>query len=101
MLPMVNEAVKALEQGVTDSVDAVDLAMVLGTGFAPFRGGVIHFANAVGAVEMVRKLEALATTLGPRFAPANLLREAARNNTEIGSTVPIEPKRSQEQPVHT
>ncbi|MEO6435112.1 MAG: 3-hydroxyacyl-CoA dehydrogenase NAD-binding domain-containing protein [Tepidisphaeraceae bacterium] len=101
VLPMVNEAAKALEEGVTNSPDAVDLAMVFGTGLAPFRGGILHFANQVGAAEVVRKLEDHAAKHGPRFAPANLLREAAIGNTEIGAGVVIEPNSSPVQPVHS
>jgi 3-hydroxyacyl-CoA dehydrogenase/enoyl-CoA hydratase/3-hydroxybutyryl-CoA epimerase len=102
VLPMVNEAAKALEEGVTDSVDAIDLAMVLGTGFAPFRGGVMQFANGVGAAEIVRRLEEHVAKGGSRFAPSNLIREAASANREIGSTIVVESKTvSQQHPVHT
>ena len=102
VLPMVNEAARALEEGVTGSADAIDLAMVLGTGFAPFRGGMIHFTNSIGAAEVVRRLEEHATKHGSRFAPAKLLREAASSNTEIGLTVAIEQKAgAATRPVHT
>jgi 3-hydroxyacyl-CoA dehydrogenase/enoyl-CoA hydratase/3-hydroxybutyryl-CoA epimerase len=102
VLPMVNEAAKAMEEGVTDSADAVDLAMVLGTGFAPFRGGVMQFANSVGPAEIVRRLEEQAAKHGERFAPAQLLREAASGRTELGSTVASKRKTNSEQhPVHT
>ena len=102
VLPMVNEAAKALEEGVTDSVDAIDLAMVLGTGFAPFRGGVMQFANGVGAAEIVRRLEEHVAKGGSRFVPSNLIRQAASGNRDIGSTIVIESKTaSQQHPVHT
>jgi 3-hydroxyacyl-CoA dehydrogenase / enoyl-CoA hydratase / 3-hydroxybutyryl-CoA epimerase len=77
VLPMVNEAARVLEEGVTNSTDTIDLAMVLGTGFAPFRGGIVQFTNAVGTAEIVRRLEELSSKLGERFAPARLLRNAA------------------------
>jgi 3-hydroxyacyl-CoA dehydrogenase/enoyl-CoA hydratase/3-hydroxybutyryl-CoA epimerase len=77
VLPMVNEAAKLLEEGVVDSTDAIDLAMVLGTGLAPFRGGLVKFADGVGIDKIVVKLEALAAKHGPRFAPAPLLRRLA------------------------
>ena len=44
VLPMVNEAARLLDEDVTDSADAIDLATVFGTGFAPFRGG-LRFAD--------------------------------------------------------
>ena len=53
VLPMVNEAARLLAEGVTDSADAVDLATVLGLGFAPFRGGLAQFADTVGADKLV------------------------------------------------
>jgi 3-hydroxyacyl-CoA dehydrogenase/enoyl-CoA hydratase/3-hydroxybutyryl-CoA epimerase len=48
VLPMVNEAAKLLEERVIESTDALDLATVFGLGLAPFRGGLVQFANAVG-----------------------------------------------------
>ena len=43
--PMVNEAQRALQEGVTDSAETIDLASVLGLGLAPFRGGIMQFAK--------------------------------------------------------
>jgi 3-hydroxyacyl-CoA dehydrogenase/enoyl-CoA hydratase/3-hydroxybutyryl-CoA epimerase len=85
--PMINEAARAIEEGVTDSTDAVDLAMVMGTGFAPFRGGIIQFANAAGAEEIVRRMDDLAAKHGARFEPAKSLREAARDRRLIGAAI--------------
>jgi 3-hydroxyacyl-CoA dehydrogenase/enoyl-CoA hydratase/3-hydroxybutyryl-CoA epimerase len=77
ILPMVNEAARTLAEGITDSADDIDLATVLGLGFAPFRGGLAKFAEDVGLEEVVRRLNDLAARHGPRFAPAELLRELA------------------------
>jgi len=77
VLPMVNEAARLLEEGVVDSTDAIDLATVLGTGFAPFRGGLAQFASATGAAELVRRLRELSEKHGPRLAPARLLVDLA------------------------
>jgi 3-hydroxyacyl-CoA dehydrogenase/enoyl-CoA hydratase/3-hydroxybutyryl-CoA epimerase len=90
VLPMVNEAAQVLEDGVTDSTDTIDLAIVLGTGFAPCRGGVVQFANTVGIGEIVRRLEELAAQCGPRFAPARLLREAAEAHHDFRPQAPRE-----------
>ena len=79
VLPMTNEAARLLDEGVTDSTDAIDLATVLGLGFAPFRGGLARFADSVGADELVARLAALAVRLGPRFEPAPLLKRFAAN----------------------
>jgi 3-hydroxyacyl-CoA dehydrogenase len=77
VLPMVNEAAKLLEQGVTDSTETIDLATVLGTGLAPFRGGLAHFADSVGLDVIVGKLTELAAKHGLRFEPAALLTDLA------------------------
>ena len=61
---MVNEAARLLEEGVTDSTDAIDLATVLGTGLAPFRGGLANFADAVGIENAVKRLDELAALHG-------------------------------------
>ena len=84
VLPMVNEAARSLEEGVTDSADTIDLAMVLGTGLAPFRGGIMQFANSVGAAEIVLRMEELAGKYGARFLPARLLQNAVRDHLQIG-----------------
>jgi 3-hydroxyacyl-CoA dehydrogenase/enoyl-CoA hydratase/3-hydroxybutyryl-CoA epimerase len=80
VLPMVNEAAKLLTEGVTDSTDAVDLATVLGTGLAPFRGGLANYADHVGIDVIVGRMEAMSATHGPRFVPARLLRELAESH---------------------
>ena len=102
VLPMVNESARLLEEGVTDSADAIDLATVLGLGLAPFRGGVMQFANTLGSEEIVRRLDELAARHGPRFAPAPLLRDAAQSHRPIAPRM-AEPNasRPQEHAVHT
>ena len=84
VLPMVNEAARLLEEGVTDSADLVDLATVLGLGFAPFRGGLARFADSVGAETIVAKLQELAARYGARFAPAEVLKRLAREHRPLG-----------------
>jgi len=80
VLPMVNAAARALSEGVTDSADDIDLATVLGFGFAPFRGGLAKFVEDAGVGPLLRRLDELAARLGPRFTPAELLRGMAREN---------------------
>ncbi|MGH7680618.1 MAG: 3-hydroxyacyl-CoA dehydrogenase NAD-binding domain-containing protein [Candidatus Eiseniibacteriota bacterium] len=53
---MVNEAALALDEGVVERPDDVDLAMVFGTGFPPFRGGLLRHADAVGVGTIVARL---------------------------------------------
>jgi 3-hydroxyacyl-CoA dehydrogenase/enoyl-CoA hydratase/3-hydroxybutyryl-CoA epimerase len=57
--------------------ETLDLAMVLGTGWAPHRGGPLRYAMDRGAGEVVDALAALEGILGPRFAPCAALRARA------------------------
>jgi len=78
VLPMVNEAAYCLAEGVVASPAKLDLAMIFGTGFPPFRGGLCAYADALGAQAVVDGLRKLARDKGARFAPAPLLIEMAR-----------------------
>lgn len=75
-LLMVNEAARCEEEGVTGTPGDIDLAMVLGTGFAPFRGGPLRYADAMGAPAVVATLEQLAR-LDNRFEPCARLKSMA------------------------
>ncbi len=77
VLVMINEAARVLSDGVVEGPGDVDLGMITGTGFPPFRGGLLRYADAVGLPTVVARLEALARDVGPRFEPAPLLRELA------------------------
>ena len=80
LLAMINEAARVLEDGIARSAAEVDLAMVMGTGFPPFRGGLLRFADDNHPRSLVDRLESYESTLGERFAPAPLLRELARGD---------------------
>ncbi len=69
ILIMVNEAVACLHENIVSSSDTLDVSMIFGTGFAPFRGGPMHYAKERGYTEIVRTLESLARTFGERFKP--------------------------------
>lgn len=77
VLVMVNEAARALEDGIVADAGAVDLGLIAGTGFPPFRGGLLRYADALGAETVLQKLEAYERIRGSRFAPAPLIRELA------------------------
>jgi 3-hydroxyacyl-CoA dehydrogenase/enoyl-CoA hydratase/3-hydroxybutyryl-CoA epimerase len=77
VLAMVNEGARCVEEGVVAHADLVDLAMVFGAGFPPFRGGVLRHADALGLPQVVARLHALAAAHGPRFTPCALLEERA------------------------
>ena len=68
-MPMVNEAVACLSEGVVASADLLDAGVIFGTGFAPFRGGPINYARERGVQDVVGALEELASRYGNRFEP--------------------------------
>ncbi len=74
---MVNEAAYALEDEVVRDPNMVDLAMVMGTGFPPFRGGLLRWADTEGIGVIRDRLATYAESLGPRFTPAPLLERTA------------------------
>ena len=69
MLPMSNVCVAALREGIVDNADAVDGAMIFGTGYAPFRGGPLNYARTRGVENVASALRALAQKFGGRFTP--------------------------------
>ena len=87
VLLMVNEAARLLAEGVTNSADTVDLATVLGLGFAPFRGGLAKFADTLTTQRVTAQLLELAAQHGPRFTPAPALRWLAGKNLPLGEAV--------------
>jgi 3-hydroxyacyl-CoA dehydrogenase / enoyl-CoA hydratase / 3-hydroxybutyryl-CoA epimerase len=72
ILPMVNEAIACLADGVVDDADLLDAGVIFGTGFAPFRGGPIQYARSEGVDKIKLKLEQLAQRYGERFSPKNV-----------------------------
>ncbi|WP_182333914.1 3-hydroxyacyl-CoA dehydrogenase NAD-binding domain-containing protein [Stenotrophomonas acidaminiphila] len=69
ILPLLNEAVTCLHDGVVADADLLDAGVIFGTGFAPFRGGPIQHVRATGADALVEKLRTLQARHGDRFAP--------------------------------
>ena len=69
MLPLLNEAVAALHDGVVDDADLLDAGVIFGTGFAPFRGGPIQHVRDTGARVLLAKLQDLRSRHGERFSP--------------------------------
>ncbi len=69
ILPMVNACVACLREGVVADEEILDIAVVSGLGFAPFRGGPLHYARASGLAAVISELERLQHKYGDRFAP--------------------------------
>jgi 3-hydroxyacyl-CoA dehydrogenase/enoyl-CoA hydratase/3-hydroxybutyryl-CoA epimerase len=79
VLLMVNEAARCLEELVVASPDDVDFAMVMGAGFAPFRGGPLRYADSLGLSKVVEEMNRLVDSGVPYFAPCDLLQVKAVN----------------------
>jgi 3-hydroxyacyl-CoA dehydrogenase/enoyl-CoA hydratase/3-hydroxybutyryl-CoA epimerase len=77
VLLMVNEAARCLGEGIAESAEQIDLAMVLGSGWAPHRGGPLRYAEQRGFGEVIEALTTLAGRLGTRFEPSQELRRLA------------------------
>jgi 3-hydroxyacyl-CoA dehydrogenase/enoyl-CoA hydratase/3-hydroxybutyryl-CoA epimerase/3-hydroxyacyl-CoA dehydrogenase/enoyl-CoA hydratase/3-hydroxybutyryl-CoA epimerase/enoyl-CoA isomerase len=78
LLPMLLEALRVLEEGVVRDGRDIDLAVIHALGFPAFRGGLLAWADTLGAAEIVRRLEPLAD-LGPRMRPTERLLTMARD----------------------
>ncbi|HTS81489.1 MAG TPA: fatty acid oxidation complex subunit alpha FadJ [Myxococcaceae bacterium] len=77
VLLFLNEAIRCLEEGILRSARDGDIGAVFGLGFPPFRGGPFRAADAMGAAELLRRLEHWRERKGARFEPAPLLRRMA------------------------
>ena len=87
ILIMVNEAARCLDERVVDDPEQIDMAMVMGTGFAPFRGGLLRYADERGVDEVRDRLRGLASVHGERFTPAALLDKIAGNGNRFYATI--------------
>jgi len=74
VLRMVGEAFCALQEQIAQRQSDIDVAMVLGTGFPDFRGGVLKYAYDLGIDDVIGRLESLAERFGERFRPCEYLR---------------------------
>jgi 3-hydroxyacyl-CoA dehydrogenase/enoyl-CoA hydratase/3-hydroxybutyryl-CoA epimerase len=89
ILAMANEAVRCLAEEVVESPRALDLATVFGTGFAPFRGGVLRYLDARGLAAVVERLEQLRLGIQGenerfgRYEPAPLLLELCKAGKKL------------------
>ena len=94
ILAMLNEAARALEDGVIRSARDGDVGAVFGIGFPPFRGGPFRYMDSLGIATVVEQLDELNERFPGRFEPADLLRDLARSNgkfypDEQGTPAPL------------
>ncbi|TVP75801.1 MAG: hypothetical protein EA352_07260 [Gemmatimonadales bacterium] len=88
ILAMMNEAARVLEEGIAGSAADVDLAMIMGTGFPPFRGGLLRFADELHPRVVVERMREYEATEGPRFVPAPLLVRLGREDGRFAEAFP-------------
>jgi len=92
ILTMVNEAALILQEGIAASAEDVDIGMVWGTGFAPYRGGLLQYADHRGLKEIVDRLSQLRDRVkDDRFTPAPLLVEMVKGNKRFFPQRPFVP----------
>ncbi len=73
ILRMVNEAASCFNEGVVEDADLLDTGIIFGIGFAPFRGGPLHYRRTEGIYNLCNRLEELKEHYGNRFHPVNVL----------------------------
>lgn len=80
LLMMVNEAARCLSEKVITNPAYLDMALIMGIGFPPFRGGLLRYADHLGINFVVERLKRFQELYGDRFTPAELLIDMQRNN---------------------
>src|SRR5205085_12212019 len=80
LLAMINEAALILEEKIVGSAAELDLAMIMGTGFPPFRGGLMRYADSLHTPYIVARLDELASKFGRRFNATEPLRRLAASD---------------------
>ncbi len=85
IFPMINEAAAVLAEGIVPSADKVDLGMIFGLGFPPFRGGLCRYADSIGLDKIVKELERFTAVYGQRFKPSDALKNLAANGGKFYS----------------
>ena len=73
ILPMINEAIRCIEERVCTAAD-IDLSVIAGLGFPQAKEGILHYADDIGLQSVLMELERLTKTFGERFWPAPLLK---------------------------
>jgi len=77
IIAMINEAARVLEDGIVAAAEDVDLAMIMGTGFPPFRGGLLRFADTLHPRGLLDSVRALRDACGDRYTPAPVIERLA------------------------
>ena len=83
-LPMINEAAAALQDGIVSSAHEVDLGLIFGIGFPPFRGGLLRYADSEGVPRICEALNEYKREVSKeRYAPVSYLEDLAKKNRKF------------------
>ena len=91
VLAMINEGARCLDDGVVADAGLLDLAMIFGTGFPPWRGGPLRYADSLGLAKVEARLHALRAERGERFAAAASLARLAAEGGSFTADDPVPP----------
>lgn len=81
MIPMINEVIRCLDEGIIASPAEADIALVYGLGFPPFRGGVFRYLDTIGLAQFVADAQQYASLGSLYQIPESLKQKAQRNET--------------------
>ena len=81
-LPMLFEASRAMEENIAREPGDLDMALILGIGFPPFRGGILRWCDSEGAANIVQRAKKYAS-LGKRFEPTETIRRMASSGEKF------------------
>ncbi|MCO4753556.1 MAG: enoyl-CoA hydratase/isomerase family protein [Bacteriovoracaceae bacterium] len=83
-LPMINEAAFILQDKIVDDAATVDLGLIFGIGFPPFRGGLLKYADSEGLDRIVESLEKFAQSVDAhRYGTSQLLKDLVSQNKKF------------------
>jgi 3-hydroxyacyl-CoA dehydrogenase/enoyl-CoA hydratase/3-hydroxybutyryl-CoA epimerase/enoyl-CoA isomerase len=82
MIPLCMESIRCIEDNIVSNASELDMALIYGVGFPPFRGGAMRFVENMGLATFCEKADNYAQ-LGPLFHPTETLRQLAANNGSL------------------
>ncbi len=80
---MINEASRCLEEKIVTDASIIDFAMITGTGFPAYRGGLLSYANEIGLENVLKSLQKYEKEFGSRFTPSNLLQKLVQKEKDF------------------
>ena len=83
-LPMINEAAAILKDGIVETAADVDLGLIFGIGFPPFRGGLLRYADSEGLDKILAALKNFSETVdAERYRPSDYLTQLVESKTSF------------------